>query len=105
MTIEIQTPSRRVKAVMMRAQSKDPVMVRTYSYMDTAMPRMLQLAMTYCNEGDFIEFSSIEFGWQLGIMRMRKGGQISVEISDMVRNSPSLLKLMSEDPQFYSRYL
>lgn len=105
MANEFEVPARRVKAVMMRAQSKDPVIKRTYSYMDTAMPRMLQLAMTYCNEGDFIEFSSIEFGWQLGIMRMRKGGVISIEISDMVKNSPTLLKLMSEDPQFYTRYV
>jgi hypothetical protein len=88
---------RRVVATMYRGKSKDIIMVRTYGYFDTAMPRMLQLAISYCNEGDFIEFSSIEFGHQLGVLHIRKGGRFEMEMSPLVKASPSLLKLMTED--------
>ncbi|MNN70247.1 hypothetical protein D3C81_1860870 [compost metagenome] len=61
------------------------------------MPRMLQLAISYCNEGDFIEIASIEFGYQLGVLHIRKNGKFEMEMSSLVKASPSLLKLMSED--------
>jgi len=99
------TNPRRIVATMTRGKSKDIIMVRRYSYLDTAMPRMMQLAMTYCNEGDFIEFASDEHGFQLGTMHIRKGGVFDVKMSPLVKGSPSLLKLMSEDPQFATRYL
>lgn len=88
---------RRVIATMTRGKSKDVIMVRHYSYFDTAMPRMLQLAISYCNEGDFITFDSVEFGHQLGVLHIRKGGRFEMEMSSLVKASPSLLKLMTED--------
>jgi mannose/fructose/N-acetylgalactosamine-specific phosphotransferase system component IID len=87
---------RRVVATMTRGQSKEVIMVRHFGYFDTAMPRMLQLAISYCNEGDFIEFASVEFGYQLGVLHVRKKGRFDVEMSPLVKASPSLLKLMSE---------
>lgn len=89
--------NRRIVATMTRGKSKEVIMTRRYAYFDTAMPRMLQLAITYCNEGDFIEIASIEFGYQLGILHVRKGGRFEMEMSPLVKASPSLLKLMSED--------
>ncbi|OMP14233.1 hypothetical protein COLO4_00150 [Corchorus olitorius] len=97
MTTDNQIAPLRVIATMHRGQSKEIIMVRRYSYFDTAMPRMLQLAITQCNEGDFIEFASIEEGWQLGILRILKGGKFEMEMSELVKAAPSLLKLMSED--------
>lgn len=94
--------TRRVVATMFRAKSKDIIMVRHYNYFDTAMPRMLQLAISYCNEGDFIEFVSSEFGHQLGILHIRKGGRFEMEMSSLVKSSPSLLKLMNEDHSWSS---
>jgi hypothetical protein len=88
---------RRVVATMYRGKSKEVIMVRRYAYFDTAMPRMLQLAITYCNEGDFIEIASIEFGYQLGVLHVRKSGRFEMEMSPLVKASPSLIKLMSED--------
>jgi hypothetical protein len=88
---------RRVVATMTRGKSKEVIMVRHFSYFDTAMPRMLQLAISYCNEGDFIEFASTEIGHQLGVLHIRKGGRFEMEMSSLVKASPSLLKLMSED--------
>lgn len=88
---------RRVVATMTRGKSKEVIMVRHFSYFDTAMPRMLQLAISYCNEGDFIEFASTEIGHQLGVLHIRKGGRFEMEMSPLVKASPSLLKLMSED--------
>jgi hypothetical protein len=90
------TGRRRIVATMMRGKSKEVIMARRYAYFDTAMPRMLQLAMTYCNEGDFIEITSDEFGFQLGVLHVRKGGRFEVDMSPLVKSSPSLLKLMSE---------
>lgn len=98
MTTEFNSPSRRrVIATMTRGKSKDVIMVRYYSYFDTAMPRMLQLAISYCNEGDFVTFDSIEIGHQLGVLHIRKGGRFEMEMSPLVKSSPSLLKLMTED--------
>ena len=95
---QLNSPNRRrVTAIMYRGKSKEITMVRHYGYFDTAMPRMLQLAISYCNEGDFIEFSSIEFGHQLGVLHIRKGGRFEMEMSPLVKASPSLLKLMTED--------
>lgn len=88
---------RRVIATMIRGKSKEVIDVRRYAYFDTALPRMLQLAISYCNEGDFIEFASIEFGYQLGILHIRKNGRFEIEMSDLVKASPTLLKLMTED--------
>jgi hypothetical protein len=82
---------------MTRGKSKEVIMVRYFSYFDTAMPRMLQLAISYCNEGDFIEFASTEIGHQLGVLHIRKGGRFEMEMSPLVKASPSLLKLMNED--------
>ena len=98
MSNDFESPNRRrVVATMTRGKSKDVIMVRHYSYFDTAMPRMLQLAISNCNEGDFITFDSVEFGHQLGVLYIRKGGRFEMEMSPLVKASPSLLKLMTED--------
>jgi hypothetical protein len=98
------TYRRRVIATMTRGKSKEVIMVRHYGYFDTAMPRMLQLAITYCNEGDFIEFASVEFGYQLGVLHVRKNGRFDMEMSPLVKSSPSLVKLMSEDQEWAGKY-
>lgn len=98
MNLDLNNPNRRrVTATMTRGKSKEVIMVRHYSYFDTAMPRMLQLAISYCNEGDFIQFDSIEFGHHLGTLYIRKGGRFEMDMSTLVKASPSLLKLMNED--------
>jgi hypothetical protein len=98
MSQDLNNPARRrVVATMTRGQSKEVIMTRHYAYFDTAMPRMLQMAISYCNEGDFVEFASIEHGFQLGVLHVRKGGKFEVSMSALVKASPSLLKLMSED--------
>lgn len=88
---------RRVVATMTRGKSKEVILVRRYRYFDTAMPRMVQLAINYCNEGDFITFDSEDFGFQLGVLHIRKGGRFEMDMNPIVKSSPSLLKLMSED--------
>ena len=93
---QVGSARRRVVATMTRGKSKEIIMTRHYSYFDTAMPRMLQLAISYCNEGDFIEFASTEFGYQLGILHIRKSGRFDMEMSPLVKASPTLLKLMTE---------
>lgn len=91
---------RRVRAIMYRGKSKEVIMARNYSYFDTAMPRMLQLAITQCNEGDFIEFTGIEEGWHLGNLWILPKGRFEMEMSDLVKSAPSLLKLLSEDHNY-----
>ena len=100
MNKEDYSAKRRIVATMTRGRSKDVIMVRRYSWFDTAMPRMLQLAMTYCNEGDFVEFASADYGWQLGVLHVRKGGRFDVEMNPLVKHNPSLLKLMTENPDW-----
>lgn len=87
---------RRVVATMYRGQSKEVILVRHFAYFDTAMPRLMQLAINYGNEGDFVEFHSNELGFQIGILHIRKNNRFDMEMSMLVKASPSLLKLMSE---------
>jgi len=94
----------RILATMTRGESKKVIIKRRYAYFDTAMPRMLQLAFTYANEGDFIEITSNEFGFHLGTIRVQKGCRFDVEMNPLVKNSPSLLKLMSEDQSFAYKF-
>ena len=102
MANQLKTNHRRVIATMYRGKSKEVIMVRHYNYFDTAMPRMLQLAISYCNEGDFIEFASTQIGHQLGVLRILKHGRFEMEMSNLVKSSPSLLKLMNEDQNWNS---
>lgn len=96
------TVKRRVTATMMRGKSKDVILVRRFSYFDTAMPRMLQLAISYCNEGDFVEFVSEELGLHLGTLYVRRNGRFDMDMDPLVKSAPSLLKLMSEDQNWTS---
>ena len=86
---------RRVAATLYRGKTKEVIMVRRFAYFDTAMPRMMQLAINYGNEGDFVEFFSDELGFQIGVLRINKSNQFEMEMSALVKSSPSLLKLMS----------
>jgi hypothetical protein len=96
------TVKRHVTATMTRGSSKKVILVRRFSYFDTAMPRMLQLALSYCNEGDFIEFVSEEYGFHLGTLHVRRGGRFEVDMNPLIKSAPSLLKLMSEDQNWTS---
>lgn len=90
------TARRRVVATMYRGLSKEVILVRHFAYFDTAMPRLMQLAINYGNEGDFVEFSSNELGFQIGILRIKKNNRFEMEMSPLVKASPSLLKLLRE---------
>lgn len=86
---------RRVVATMYRGNSKEVILIRHFAYFDTAMPRLMQLAINYGNEGDFVEFYSNELGFQIGILRIKKNNQFEMEMSPLVKSSSSLLKLMN----------
>lgn len=88
------TRTRRVTATMHRGSSKEVIMVRHFNYFDTAMPRMVQLCISYANETDIVVFTSVEFGFQLGVLRVLKGGRFEMEMNSIVKASPSLLKLL-----------
>ena len=88
---------RKIVATMMRGRSKEPILVRYFMYFDTAMPRMTQLAISYANEGDFVSFVSADLGIELGILRIKSNNRFEMEMSPIVKSSPSLLKLMSSD--------
>lgn len=87
---------RRVVATMYRGQSKEVILVRRYAYFDTAMPRMVQLAINYANEGDFVVFHSDDYGVEIGTLRVNRGNKYDLTMSELVKASPSLLKLMNE---------
>ncbi|MNY43806.1 hypothetical protein D3C86_1787890 [compost metagenome] len=59
------------------------------------MPRLMQLAINYGNEGDFVEFYSHELGFQIGILRILKNNKFEMEMSSLVKSSPTLLKLIN----------
>jgi hypothetical protein len=43
-----------------------------------------------------VEFASTDIGFQIGVLHIRSGNRIEMEYSDLVRSSPSLLKLLGE---------
>lgn len=93
---------RRVTATLMRKtgpgvdHTRVPVWTRHYAYFDTAMPRAVQLALSQGVEGDIVEFTSSELGFQMGVLRVKAGGKFDVEMSPLVKASPTLLKLMEK---------
>lgn len=89
---------RRVVATMYRGKSKEVILVRHFAYFDTAMPRVVQLAINYGNEGDFVEFHSHELGFSIGTLRIKKGNRFDIEMSPLVKSSNGLLKLINSQP-------
>lgn len=85
---------RKVIATMLRGRQQEVQWVRHFAYFDTAMPRAVQLALTYGVEGDVVEFASNEHGFQLGTLHVLAGGRYEVKMNPLVKHSPSLLKLM-----------
>jgi len=76
------------------APGTDVVWTRQYSYFDTAMPRAVQLLMSSGQAGDTVVFHSIEFGFELGQLRVSSGRRVLLEMTELAESSPSLMKLM-----------
>lgn len=88
--------SRKVIATLWRAGVAESERSRQYAYFDTAMPRAVQMVLGRSNAGDMVEFSSKEYGFQLGVLKVREGGKFDLYMSPLVTASPHLLKLMQE---------
>ena len=81
-------------ASLFRGKKKEKVWTRYYAWMDTAMPRTVALALQTGEIGDVVEFSSVELGFQIGILHVCPKNKFELSYSPLVRNSPSLLKLV-----------
>lgn len=81
-------------ASLFRGKKKEKVWTRYYAWMDTAMPRAVALALQTGQVGDVVEFSSVELGFQIGILHVCPKNKFKLSYSPLVRNSPSLLKLV-----------
>lgn len=88
---------RRIIATLLRGKKQEKVWVRYYNWMDTAMPRALQLALCYGNPGDVVEFASTELGFQIGTLTILPRQRVELVYSPLVQHSTSLLKLLSQD--------
>ncbi|QBJ04474.1 hypothetical protein HOV23_gp099 [Pseudomonas phage Lana] len=89
--------SRGISATLYRGRKKDKVWTRYYSWMDTAMPRAVQLTLQTGEEGDVVEFASTELGFQIGVLHVRPRNRLELEYSPLVKSSPSLMKLLGGD--------
>ena len=87
---------RRIMACLYQGKNKKPVWTRYYNWMDTAMPRAVQLALCSGYLGDVVEFSSTELGFQIGVLHLMPGNKIELEYSPLVAHSPTLLKLTAK---------
>lgn len=88
---------RRIRATLVRTDgggNQRVVWTRHYSWLDTAMPRALQVAMHDSAPGDVVEFVSTEYGLRLGTLHCRKGRQFEMEMTALAQNSPNLMKLL-----------
>lgn len=88
---------RRIIATLLRGKKQEKVWVRYYNWMDTAMPRAVQLALCYGNPGDVVEFASTELGFQIGTLTILPKQRVELVYSPLVQHSTSLLKLLSQD--------
>jgi hypothetical protein len=89
--------SRAISATLYRGKKKEKIWTRYYSWMDTAMPRAVQLALQTGEVGDVVEFASTDIGFQIGVLHVRPKNRVELEYSDLVRSSPSLMKLLGGD--------
>lgn len=85
---------RAIAATLYRGKKKEKVWVRYYSWMDTAMPRAVQLTLQTGQEGDVVEFHSQELGFQIGVLHVRAKNRVELEYSELVKHSPSLMRLL-----------
>lgn len=85
---------RAISATLYRGHNKEKVWTRYYNWMDTAMPRAVQLAIQTGSEGDVVEFASTELGFQIGVLHVRAKNRVELEYSELVRHSPTLLRLI-----------
>ena len=83
-------------ASLFRGKKKEKVWTRYYAWMDTAMPRAVALALHTGEVGDVVEFSSVELGFQIGILHVCPKNKVELTYSSLVKNSPSLLKLVND---------
>lgn len=88
---------RRIVATLLRGKKQEVVWVRYYNWMDTAMPRALQLALCYGSPGDVVEFASTELGFQIGILRIQPKQRVELEYSPLVKHNATLLKLLNQE--------
>ena len=86
--------TRKIMASLFRGKKKEKVWTRYYAWMDTAMPRAVALALQTGEVGVVVEFSSVELGFQIGILHVCPKNKFELSYSPLVRNSPSLLKLV-----------
>lgn len=87
-----------IQATLLRStgpkQPREPIWTRHYAWMDTAMPRIVQLVMRDSQPSDVVEFIGKEQGFQIGVLFVNKGNQLSMEWSPLVKTSPGLMKLL-----------
>ncbi len=88
--------NRKIMASLFRGKKKEKVWTRYYSWMDTAMPRAIQLALRTGEVGDVVEFSSVELGFQIGTLEVCPKNKMRLEYSPSAKASPSLMKLMGD---------
>jgi hypothetical protein len=88
--------NRRIIATLYRGKKQQKIWVRYYNWMDTAMPRAVQLALCYGVPGDVVEFASVELGFQIGTLTLLPKQKVELTYSPLVQNSASLLKLLNQ---------
>lgn len=66
--------SRPIVATWLR--NHEPILTRSYSKIDNALPRMTYHMMFHAKPGDVIELSHRDTGMQLGTMKAKLGNKI-----------------------------
>jgi hypothetical protein len=60
-------------------RNKSVTKTRYYSRITTGFPRAVQLLMIDGEPGDLVEFASNEFGYQIGFVRLKVGGNMDIQ--------------------------
>ena len=92
--------SRRIVATLLRStgpgQKREPVWVRRFAWLDTALPRCTQLALNYGQPGDIVEIVSLDLHIQIGYLEVQPKYRIKMNYSGLIVDSKSLRKLLNQ---------
>lgn len=90
--------SRQISATLFRATGigteRKHVWIRHYSWIDTAFPRTVGVAISSGQVGDVVEFAFIESGLQLGTVKVVGAYRVETEWSPLVKRNPKLKALL-----------
>lgn len=90
---------RQVTATLWRStgpgQDRVELWKRHFSWMDTALPRIIQVLLREGQVSDLVVFHSTDIGFEIGVVELKPKNKIRIEYSDLVKSSSTLMRVFN----------